>query len=88
MSNFEYLIIYDTSVKVDKDDIFSKALVKKYHYTEYESKFEEIVITSYSIHYTKLYEVRKLSLTGFPLMFMRAKYSLCWGAAAAARAPC
>jgi len=42
LSNFEYLIIYDTSVKVDKDDIFSKALVKKYHYTEYESKFEEI----------------------------------------------
>lgn len=42
LSNFEYLIIYDTSVTVDKDDIFSKALVKKYHYTEYESKFEEI----------------------------------------------
>ena len=42
LSNFEYLIIYDTSVKVDEDDIFSKALVKKYHYTEYESKFEEI----------------------------------------------
>jgi len=42
LSNFEYLIIYDTSVKVDKDDTFQKALVKKYHYTEYESKFEEI----------------------------------------------
>ncbi len=42
LSNFEYLMIYDTSVKVDKDDIFSKALVKKYHYTEYESKFDEI----------------------------------------------
>lgn len=42
LSNFEYLIIYDTSVKVDKHDTFQKALVKKYHYTEYESKFEEI----------------------------------------------
>lgn len=42
LSNFEYLIIYDTSVKVDKDDTFQKALVKKYHHTEYEDKFEEI----------------------------------------------
>ncbi|HRB50456.1 MAG TPA: Eco57I restriction-modification methylase domain-containing protein [Niabella sp.] len=42
LSNFEYLIIYDTSVKVEKDDTFQKALIKKYHYTEYESKFEEI----------------------------------------------
>ena len=42
LSNFEYLIIYDTSVKVEKDDTFQKALVTKYHYSEYESKFEEI----------------------------------------------
>lgn len=42
LSNFEYLIIYDTSVKVEKDDNHTKALVKKYHYTEYESRFEEI----------------------------------------------
>jgi hypothetical protein len=42
LSNFEYLIIYDTSVKVEKDDTFQKALVKKYHYTEYESKLDEI----------------------------------------------
>ena len=42
LSNFEYLIIYDTSVRVEKDDTYQKALVKKYHYTEYESKFEEI----------------------------------------------
>jgi hypothetical protein len=42
LSNFEYLIIYDTSVKVEKDDNYQKALIKKYHYTEYESKFEEI----------------------------------------------
>jgi len=42
LSNFEYLVIYDTSVKVEKDDNFQKALVKKYHYSEYENKFEEI----------------------------------------------
>ncbi|MCK0114372.1 Eco57I restriction-modification methylase domain-containing protein [Gelidibacter sp. F63206] len=42
ISNFEHLIIYDTSVKVEKNDTFQKALVKTYHYTEYESKFEEI----------------------------------------------
>lgn len=42
LSNFEYLIIYDTSAKVEQGDTFQKALVKKYHYTEYESKFNEI----------------------------------------------
>lgn len=42
LSNFEYLIIYDTSIQVDKNDTFPKGLIKKYHYTEYESKFEEI----------------------------------------------
>ena len=42
LSNFEYLIIYDTSIKVDKEDTYQKALIKKYHYTDYESKFDEI----------------------------------------------
>lgn len=42
LSNFEYLIIYDCSVKVEKEDTYQKALIKKYHYTEYESKFDEI----------------------------------------------
>jgi hypothetical protein len=42
LSNFEYLIIYDTSVKVENEDTYQKALVKKYHYTEYESEFGEI----------------------------------------------
>ncbi|WP_160068682.1 Eco57I restriction-modification methylase domain-containing protein [Sphingobacterium bovisgrunnientis] len=42
LSNFEYLVIYDTSVKVDEADSYNKALIKKYHYTEYEGKFEEI----------------------------------------------
>ncbi|MCX6162464.1 MAG: adenine methyltransferase, partial [Ignavibacteriae bacterium] len=42
LSNFEYLLIYDASVQVEKDDIFQKALIKKYYFTEYESKFVEI----------------------------------------------
>lgn len=42
LSNFEYLMIYDASVKVEETDTNQKALVKKYHYTEYEEKFEEI----------------------------------------------
>ena len=42
LSNFEHLIIYDTSVKVEKEDSFQKGLVKKYHYTEYESNLDEI----------------------------------------------
>lgn len=42
LSNFEYLIIYDTSVKVEETDTNQKALIKKYHYTEYEDKFEEL----------------------------------------------
>lgn len=42
LSNFEYLIIYDTSTKVEKEDTFQTSLVKKYHYTEYENKFDEI----------------------------------------------
>lgn len=42
ISNFEYLIIYDTSVKVEEEDSYKKALIKKYHYSEYEKKFDEI----------------------------------------------
>ena len=42
LSNFEYLLIYDCSVKVEKDDIHNKALIKKYHYTEYVDKFKEL----------------------------------------------
>ena len=42
LSNFEYLLIYDCSEKVEKDDSHDKALIKKYHYTEYADKFEEL----------------------------------------------
>ena len=43
LSNFEYLMIYDSSVKVEESDNNQKALIKKYHYTEYEESFEEIM---------------------------------------------
>ncbi|MCK5027057.1 MAG: N-6 DNA methylase [Candidatus Pacebacteria bacterium] len=42
LSNFEYLLIYDCSVNVEKDDSHNKALIKKYHYTEFEDKFNEL----------------------------------------------
>lgn len=43
LSNFEYLLIYDTSVPVDESDPCQKALIKSYHYTEYENKLDEIL---------------------------------------------
>ena len=42
LSNFEYLAIYDCSQKVEKDDSETKSRINIYHYTEYESAFEEI----------------------------------------------
>jgi len=42
LSNFEYLAIYDCSQKVEKDDLVTKSRINIYHYTEYESAFEEI----------------------------------------------
>jgi type I restriction-modification system DNA methylase subunit len=42
LSNFEYLSIYDCSKKVEKDDSVTKSRINIYHYTEYESAFEEI----------------------------------------------
>ncbi len=42
LSNFEYLAIYDCSSKVEKTDKASKSRVRLYHYTEYETAFEDI----------------------------------------------
>lgn len=42
LSNFEHLILYDCSVKVEEEDNFDRARIKVYHYTEYEEKFEEL----------------------------------------------
>ena len=42
LSNFEYLAIYDCSQKVEKDDAVTKSRINLYHYTEYESAFEDI----------------------------------------------
>lgn len=42
ISNFEFLIIYDTTLQVKSSDNINIARLKKYHYTEYIDKFEEI----------------------------------------------
>jgi len=42
LSNFEWLYIYDTSVKVKESDDNTIAMIRRYHYTEYEEKFEEL----------------------------------------------
>lgn len=42
LSNFEYLLIYDCSVPISEDDPHHKALISKYHYSEYVEKFNEI----------------------------------------------
>lgn len=42
LSNFEDLAIYDMSVSVSPNDSVSKALIKKYHYTEYAECFDEL----------------------------------------------
>jgi hypothetical protein len=42
VSNFEYLIIYDCSVKVEENDNYNKARINIYHFTEYTEKFEEL----------------------------------------------
>ena len=42
LSNFEYLAIYDCSQKVEEGDSAINSRLNLYHYTEYESAFEEI----------------------------------------------
>ena len=42
LSNFEYLVIYDCSKKVESNDSVTKSRINIYKYTEYESAFEEI----------------------------------------------
>ncbi len=43
LSNFEYLLIYDTSYPVEENDDWDKALIKKYHYSDYELLAEELI---------------------------------------------
>lgn len=43
LSNFEDLYIYDTSYKVEDGDALTKARIKAYHYTDYESAVEELL---------------------------------------------
>jgi hypothetical protein len=42
LSNFEWLYIYDTSIKVKESDDNTVAIIRRYNYTEYEEKFEEL----------------------------------------------
>ncbi len=42
LTNFEYLIIYDTTVIPKEDDMYSVARYRVYHYLEYITKFSEI----------------------------------------------
>ena len=42
LSNFEWLYIYDTSRKIEETDENTVALIRRYHYTEYEEKFSEL----------------------------------------------
>ncbi|PHR71318.1 MAG: adenine methyltransferase [Arcobacter sp.] len=42
LSNFEFLTIYDCSENVKTSDTSTTALIKQYHYTEYEDNFKEI----------------------------------------------
>ncbi len=43
LSNFEYLFIYDTTFPVKDEDSRTVALIKSYHYKDYESAFEELL---------------------------------------------
>jgi len=42
LTNFEYLVIYDTSYPPSENDSCAVARYRIYHYTEYAEKFEEI----------------------------------------------
>jgi hypothetical protein len=43
LTNFEYLLIYDTTVMPDEDDKAKVALLKVFHYKEYKDNWEEII---------------------------------------------
>lgn len=43
LTNFEYLIIYDTTVPPENKDNADVACIKKYHYSEYVEKIDEII---------------------------------------------
>ena len=43
LSNFEWLYIYDTSISVKENDANTIGLIRRYHYTEYEEKFPELL---------------------------------------------
>lgn len=42
LTNFEYLCIYDSTVKISETDTVTTGLYRRYHYEEFESKYSEI----------------------------------------------
>lgn len=42
LTNFEYLMIYDTTVEPNKDDFTNNSLIGLYNYKEYVEKYDEI----------------------------------------------
>ena len=61
LSNFEDFYIYDTTIPVEDDDTLQKALIKHYHYSEYEEKIEELASllgrdSIYSGHFDEIWQ--------------------------------
>lgn len=42
LTNFEYLCVYDCTVKISESDTVTTGLYRKYYYKEFETKFSEI----------------------------------------------
>lgn len=78
LSNFEDLVIYDTTTPVIHDDQPTKALIKKYHYSEYATRFEELSLLlgretvyngNFDYEWKNLYD--KVDATPIDIMFLR-----------------
>ena len=61
LTNFEYLLIYDTNNPPKETDNSQTALIKKYHYSEYVDKWEEIAepLSRYTVYSGQFEEVYK-----------------------------
>lgn len=77
LSNFENLVIYDTTIPVAYDDQPTKALIKKFHYSEYAARFEEINLllgreAVYGGHFDEEWKALsdKIDVTPVDLMFL------------------
>jgi len=65
LTNFEYLLIYDTTILPVECDGVNVGLLKKYHYTEYIDKFDEISLyLSRNTVYSGIFQSNISSLIG------------------------